>query len=196
MTLHTHTHTHNSHSLQDYSDPTTPYHISDPTTSAATYHIPPPFPPPLPPAAGTENDYDDIPDSPTELEKRTTSNTNANYAHARNGFYNPVPPPAPPSMIPSSELHRQGNGGMALDGPQSPATSPEVDAGYSKVHKLRSREKDEMENEAVSPPPPLLPTPMIINAPQYVSSSTNALAQEIDRLVTDLENSRAIARQW
>lgn len=136
-------------SLQDYND--------------SPYHLPP---------EDSGNDYEDIPDTPTELEKRTFTNTNSNSPRK--------------TAAPLTLSEPKGNG-VILDESRSPTvTSPK----YSQVHKIRSKEKDEMENESSSPPP-------VINS-HYVSSSSsnNALAQEIDRLVNDLESSRAIARQW
>lgn len=73
-----------------------------------------------------------------------------------------------------------------MDGPQSPTSLTNVH--YSQVQKLRSKEKDEMEQETSPSPPP------VINS--HYDGANNALVQEIDRLVNDLENSRAIAKQW
>lgn len=116
-----------------------------------------------------DNDYEDIPGSPVELANRTATNTSAN------GGMSPMKSPAPPLPLAN---------GVFLDGPRTPS-----DSGYAQVNKMRSREKDEMEMESDASPPP------VINS-HYVSTSNTVLAQEIDRLVTDLENSRAIARQW
>lgn len=116
-----------------------------------------------------ENDYEDIPGSPTELENRTASNTNAN------GGMSPMKSPGAPLPVAN---------GVILDGPRTAS-----DISYAQVNKMRSREKDAMEMESDMSPPP------VINS-HYISTSNTVLAQEIDRLVTDLENSRAIARQW
>ncbi len=85
-----------------------------------------------------------------------------------------------------------------------------VDAKYSKVNKMKSKQKDEMERDYASPPrdftspsrdyssPPRdYSSPPVIND-HYISSedASAVLAQEIDRLANDLENSRAIVRQW
>lgn len=136
-------------SLQEYRSP------------SPTYHIPP---------GDDANDYEDIP-GPTELEKRTLSNTTSNK-------------PAPPIL--SSGPPKLHGGVVILDGPRSP-TSPN-NIRYSEVLKLRSKEKDEMEQDTSPSPPP------VTNC--HYDSTNNALVQEIDRLVTDLENSRAIAKQW
>ena len=155
------------HSLQESSEP--------------TYHLP---------SDADGNDYEDIPGSSSELDKRTVSNTSANGVF-KAGIHNPNS--GPPIHSAPPKMH---GGSFSFDGARSPVNSPvsssspaaeDSSVKYSQVHKMRSREKDEMEKESVSPPP-------VINA-HYVSSN-DALAQEIDQLVTDLESSRAIARQW
>lgn len=145
------------HSLQDYN-------------GDSAYHIPPDL--------DDGNDYEDIPGPPTELEKRTFSNTSANTTK-----------PAPPILTDPPKMHGSG---VILDGPARSPTSP-VDVNYSQVQKLRSKEKDEMEMDEMEIE--LSPSPPVINS-HYVSSSNNALVQEIDQLVNDLERSRAIAKQW
>lgn len=100
---------------------------------------------------------------------RTFSNTNMNR-----------PAQAPPiHSHPPPKVDRQA---------KSPTSTTSVEQQYSKVDKMRDKNKDEMERDVGSP---------VINS-YYVSTdqTTVALAQEIDRLANDLENSRAIARQW
>lgn len=125
--------------------------------SESPYHLPPPE---------EGNDYEDIPAATSsELEQRTFSNT---HSHTNN--------PGPPILTNPPKMDRH------VDEAMSP-TSVE----YSKVDKMRSKTKDDMERD-VSP---------VING-YYVSTdqASLALANEIDRLANDLENSRAIARQW
>ena len=146
------------------------------------------------------NDYEDVP-SPTELDKRTFSNTHSNSVA--------VSPP-PPILTEPPKL--PGKMGDYTKNPNN------VDANYSKVNKMKSKQKDEMERDYASPPreftspsrdftspsreyasPPrdYSTSPPVIND-HYISSedASAVLAQEIDRLANDLESSRAIVRQW
>lgn len=127
------------------------------------YHLPPPE---------EGNDYEDIPGSPSELDHRTSSNTHSNTNN-----------PGPPILSNPPKMDRPGPG--PTDGTKSPTS---IELQYSKVNKMRSKSKDEMERDMTSP---------VINS-YYVSTdqASLALANEIDRLANDLENSRAIARQW
>ena len=127
----------------------------------------------MPPPEDDANDYEDIPGSPSELAKRTLSNTSANSPSK----------PTPPTLTGAPKS------GVVLDGPRSPSSPTDVqNIHYTQVQKLRSKEKDEMEQDTSPSPPPVINT--------HYDSTNNALAQEMDRLVTDLENSRAIAKQW
>jgi len=135
---------------------------------------------------GDSNDYEDVPDLPLELEKRTFSNTHSNMG--------PPPPPKLPRSFEEGSLDRsvspqklpQNFEESSLERSVSPK---KVDMLYSKVNKLKSHEKDEMEREGSTSP--------VING-YYVSTdeASFALAQEMDRLANDLENSRAIVKQW
>lgn len=128
----------------------------------------------IPPDDG--NDYEDIPGI-TELEKRTVSNTQSNSL-PRGNTGPPVltgPPAEPPAP-------RMAGSDVALD----ENTPSDAELKYSKVNKSQLRKKEDL--DCSSP---------VING-HYTTSrdSSLALAQEIDRLANDLENSRAIARQW